>query len=159
MRGLLLGLICNCIRENQPEKVQFLKEMIKVEILDKDYESIKNFRVYFLEEFDSVTMLLSHEYEFTLEILKKFILNFEKSFLRGCFLRCLKFLYNLEGMKFKQFLKWAYLNQIDISLRKFAEYIFEKPMQKQNFMAIFMYIPVNFLHFSIYVRLKYFYFY
>jgi len=152
LRGLFLGLICNCIREKQQEKVQFLKELIKVEILDKDYQSIQNYGVYFLEEFDSLTMLLSHEYEFTLEILKKFAVNFEKSFLRGCFFRCLKLLYNLEGIKFKQFLKWAYMNQIDISLRKFAQYISEKPMHKQNFMSIFMYIPVNCLHFSIYVR-------
>ena len=145
----IVSLLDHSIKEKQPEKVQFLKHLILNEIFTKEENIIKQFGQVLLRNPD---ILVNNEYEFFLEILKKISPLSDKSFLRICYIRCLKTLYYAEGRKFKEFLKWAFLNEIDVSLKSFFLYITGKTRVKDNYLAIFLYLPVNKLNFSIFVN-------
>lgn len=147
-----MSLLINSIVEKEEDKIQFLKEIISNKILNQNAVS--------LLKTEDLNVLLESDPYFFLDIVNRLNELVEENKNKNVIsyvLRCLKCLYYSEGTTFREFLKTAFIKGINLYLHKFANYIADKPLRKMNFLSIFLYIPINSIPLSVYVRKSNFY--
>lgn len=146
-------MLRHCLIFQLPSHASFLKDIFitYLQSTDASFFTNKNW----LESL-KISTLIKGDCSIFLEIIKKLTPNLsEKPGFYVTFHMCLRTLYYQEGRGFREFLKWAFVNKISLGLNGFKNYISTKPMMRANWLALFMYMKVGNVPFSLFVRIYY----